>query len=274
MGGAGEFDQIAARADMARSTLLWAGLAALLSLILGCLLIAPSSGINDVQLAGGAADILREKAVRLGLESPHLIGSNSGLIPLTLSAFLQLVSLIAGGALVWALVKRHRSAAKVSFGVLFALSLVGPIPTMLQPDPPTAIGVEAAVRLVGPLDASAASAPPWKRYMLAQIAYIRGSRNAARSLTADIDYETLGSPIEGRYRLQYLHGEPVRITNVCFKRGCLSPGALAGARQAVWTIGLVSLLVAVAAGRLLIILRARLARLDKLRVPARPAVST
>jgi hypothetical protein len=273
MSDRGQLDAIVVRAALARRALWSFVTVALTALVVRGVLIAPSTGIPDVHVPSALMLTVRMPSDPwfLRAETPHLIGRGIGLIPRVLSTLLSAGTLGAGVALIWALAVHRGGIVKLALVYLIVVSLIGPFPMLMQPETASAIEVDAAERLLGPVPIAKPADPVWKRYMFAQMAYARGDRANARRLSADLAARDIGGLHETTYRLQLMQGKSADISNVCFMRGCLSAAVLERARGASADIGILALLCSAVAGGLLVILRARLARVDALLARARVA---
>lgn len=257
------------RAGHARAALAAGALVALGAVLLLALLIEPGSGVVDVQIPAGARSLVEAHRTLLASGEPWVVGRGIGRIPQMLACAMQAGSLVAAALGIWALAKRRKRIGWIAAAYIGLIQVAGPIPTTMQPEPPIAVSVATARRLLA-IDASGASAAsPWRRYMSAQLAYAERDRAGAMRLARGIDAEQLQSPIEARYRLQFLQSGPIAQTSVCFKLGCLSPGRQRAAQAMAAALLIAGAALAAGAAWLLILLTRRIGRIKRLR--ARPS---
>jgi hypothetical protein len=250
------------RARAARRAMIAGVCLASFALVLLVLLIEPGSGVSDVHVPSDGRHLIDDHRSLLAAGEPAIVGRGWGRLSQVVATVLSAGSLVAAGLALWGLVRRRRAVAWIGAGYVVVMGLAGPIPTTMQPEPPIVVAAATAARLLATETADGAA---WRRYMMAQVAYVRGDRTGAATLARGIGPGDLHSPIESRYRLQFLQGLPITKTSVCFKFGCLDRAQ----RRSAVRFALVFLAAGVAAvaglGWLLILLTRRLRRIDALR---------
>ena len=219
-----------------------AAIVALGALFVRGLLVQPSIAIAGVAVSPHVP------GHRLAGWDLSLVSDGAGWIHHVSTTGLYLLSSAALFGFIYALVQRQRPLAIASAFFLVFGSTFAPAPTLMQPSPPKAMSVEVAERFVADPENFHERDTVSRRYMQAQIAYIRGDRALARSLSAGLDARALASPIEGAYRLRFLQGTAIEETNLCTRSmRCISPERLAMWQRASWFVAFVSALLALTA---------------------------
>ena len=266
-------EELAARAGRIRGALIAVLCAVILFAIVAVLLHDPVSGVFDVHVAGDGPNLLMAHQAALAPGEPYVVDRGIGRVGQILSSVIQTSVLGAAGFIIWALVKRRKRAAYVAIGWIVLISYAGPIPTIMQPDPPVAVSVpaaRAALGVTGPANPGwLRETLPWRRYMLAEIAYAEGDRADAARLSAGLTSFDIASPIEGAYRLQFLQGHAPTVSSACFKFGCLTPAGQYWGERAALGLCLLAICLAVAIWRVLRVVRRRLAAIDELTATGR-----
>jgi hypothetical protein len=144
------------------------------------------------------------------------------------------------GLLVWSLKKKRKQFITPAIVIFLMADILCPVPKVVVAGTGKAVSIETAEKLLAvkpmkgpirldklngrsPFQLAPQYAGPAMTYVRAQIAYARGDRAAARKLSANLSPQTLASPIEAPYRLQFLQGQYKGITTVCFTRlGCVN----------------------------------------------------
>lgn len=214
---------IDARTVLLRRALLWSCAIFLSAVIMRALLIAPSTGIVGVHVPPSVPIAMPAGALDDGI----------GRIPRIAALALQLGSMLAGIALIWALASRRTSIAKPSVIFLLTTSAMGPLPALGPTAPPSGIDLRSAEHLIGTATQARASDAAWRRYIAAQVQYLRGDQPGAQRLSEGLEAAELGSAREAAYRIALLQGRVPETTNVCLSYGCLSPARLTWTRTAV-----------------------------------------
>lgn len=144
------------------------------------------------------------------------------------------------GLLFWSLRKKQKKFITPAIVIFLMADILCPVPKVVVAGTGKAVSIETAEKLLAvkpmngpirldklngrsPFQLVPKDAVPAKAYVRAQVAYASGDRAAARKLAANLSPQTLASPIEAPYRLQYLQGNYNGLTTVCFTRlGCVN----------------------------------------------------
>ena len=267
--------EMVARANQIRRAMMIAVLAAFVFAVVAVLLLDTHTGIVDVHVPYAGRHMMLDYKGPMPPGEPYTVDRGLGRVAQILSSIIQTSTLGAAGLIIWALIKRRKVVAYLAIGWLVLVSYAGPIPTLMQPDPPIAVSVSlarAAMAVKGPAGPDwMTEKTGWRRYVLAQIAYAEGNRAAAARLSSGLGIEDITSPIEGTYRLQYLQGDAPAMSASCFKFGCLSTdGRWWGELGAVLLTSL-AFALAVCCAFTLHVVRRRLAVIDTLVATGRRA---
>jgi hypothetical protein len=260
--------ELVAHANQIRQAMMIAALAALVFAIVAVLLLDSHTGIVDVHVPYAGRYVLLDYKGPMPAGEPYTVGRGLGRLSQILSSIIETSTLGAAGLIIWGLIKRRKIGVYLAIGWLVLVSYAGPIPTLMQPDPPIAVSVplaRAALTIEGPAGpAWMAEKTGWRRYMLAQIAYAEGNRAAAARLSSGLGIEDITSPIEGPYRLQYLQGQAPTMSASCFKFGCLSHAGRRWGELGAALLTTVALVLALCGALTLRVVRRRLAAIDML----------
>ena len=144
------------------------------------------------------------------------------------------------GLLFWSLKKKQTKFITPAIVIFLMADILCPVPKVVVAGTGKAVSIATAEKLLAvppmkgpirldklngrsPFQLAPKYAGPAKAYVQAQIAYASGDHAAARKLSANLSPQTLASPIEAPYRLQYLQGNFKGLTTVCFTRlGCVN----------------------------------------------------
>jgi hypothetical protein len=255
----GEHEFLGKRHAVARQIMLGAAALAALALLIRGVLISPSIGIEGVAVSSHVP------GHRLANQHLSLIWTGAGWIQLALTAIVQVVATILPLVIIWALIKRRSRIALYSIALAVFLALFAPVPTVMQPTPPKAMSVMDAAVFVRDTSNFHPRDPISQRYMAAQVAYLKGDKSRARQLSEGLTARALASPIEAKYRLQFLQGRKPEMSNVCFKPLiCLKQDTLGKARITAMLAFILALIVALCAFWLCRIFKARIERIGAL----------
>jgi len=239
-------DQLDARASAMGHLAAYAGIAAGVAAMMWILVLQPgAAGPVDVQIPTTAP------VAFLFAAGSRIAGGPIAALQAALGTLLMLASALAIGCALWALAKKRKALGRAAFAFLVGINLFHPVSPPMQPDPPKAVDVAKARKLVGLEPGKSAgslvSPDPAIRYIVSQIAWIEGDRDGARRLSAGLNAAMLESPIEASFRLQFLQSKPVVRSSVCTTSGCLPAEVRAKASLALAALTLL-LAAAAAAG--------------------------
>jgi hypothetical protein len=278
MGKLPDPDALVARALGMRRALIVALAAAFAFLVLALGMIEPTNGVPDVHVPGAAIWVLTAQASTLAPGEPYIVGPGIGRIPEYLASAMQVSGFFALIFVIWALAKRRKPIAIGAFAWFAMVSNFGPIPTMMQPEPPIAVSPATARSALGlglaPERQWPAEPVAWRRYMMAQIAFAEGDRGTAASLARGIESHDILSPIEGARRLQLIQGAGASAQSaVCFKSGCMTSAGRGASQLVAASLAIVALALAFGFAATLRTLRRRLDRIEELVASGRRARS-